>query len=89
MGDVKLNSTVEENDFGVILSETLHADKQCLKAANKASQILRMIEKTFVSCNYSVTLIPLYKYLVRPQLDYCGQVWRLHVRKDVKVIKRV
>jgi len=49
MGGMKLDSTLEEEDLGVIFNEKLQVGKQCLKAANKANQILVMIKRTFVS----------------------------------------
>jgi len=40
---MELDSTLEEKDLGVIFNEKLQVGKQCLKAANKAHQILGMI----------------------------------------------
>jgi len=88
MGGMELDSTLEEKDLGVIFNEKLQVGKQCLKAANKANQILGMIKRTFVSRKKEL-IIPLYKSLVRPHLDYCKQAWRPHLRKDIDVIERV
>jgi len=34
-------------------------------------------------------MIPLYKSLVRPHLDYCIQAWRPHLIKDLQVLEKV
>jgi len=79
---------VVNEDLGVIFNEKLQVGKQCLKAASKANQILGMIKRTFVSRKKEF-IIPLYKSLLRPHLDYCKQAWRPHLRKDIEVIERV
>jgi len=34
-------------------------------------------------------MMELYKTLVRPELEYCGQFWSPHYRKDVIAVERV
>ena len=50
--------------------------------------VLGMISRTF-SNKKSKIIVPLYKALVRPHLDYCIQAWRPHFRKDVDKLERV
>jgi len=47
MGGMKLDSTLEEKDLGVIFNEKPQVGKQCLKAANKANKIIGMIKRMF------------------------------------------
>ena len=34
-------------------------------------------------------IIPLYKAIVRPHLEYCIQAWNPHLRKDVDMIEKI
>ena len=34
-------------------------------------------------------MLPLYKSMVRPHLDYCIQAWKPHLRKDVDKLEKV
>ena len=88
MGGKMLEKVEEEKDLGVIFSKKFKGGRQCLQAANKGYQVLGMIARTFVS-RKKMLMLPLYKSLVRPHLDYCIQVWRPHLRKDIDRIERV
>ena len=46
-----------------------------------------MINRNF-KCKAKKVILPLYKSIVKPHLDYCVQAWRPHYRKDiVKLVK--
>ena len=47
-----------------------------------------MISRTF-TCRNKDIIIRLYKTLVRPRLEYCGQVWRPHYQKDIDALEKV
>ena len=38
---------------------------------------------------YIITLIPLYKTIVRPHLEYCIQALRPYRKKDIDILERV
>jgi len=88
MDGVKLEHVTEEKDLGVIISEDLKWEKQCSSAVSKANRILGMIKRNFVDRSKE-TVLPLYKSLVRPHLEYCCQAWSPHYIKDVKLIEGV
>ena len=48
----------------------------------------RMIKRNFRFKSRSV-MLPLYKSIVRPHLDYCVQAWRPHYRKDIDKLEKV
>ena len=33
-------------------------------------------------------MLPLYKSIARPHLDYCVQAWRPHYRKDIDKMEK-
>ena len=35
------------------------------------------------------TILGLYKSLVRPQLEYCIQVWNPHLKQDMEKLEKV
>ena len=78
----------DERDLGVIMQSDLKVDKQCSKAANEANKRLGMINRNF-KCTAKKVILPLYKSIVRPHLNYCVQTWRPHYRKDIDKLKKV
>ena len=88
LGDVVLGVLKEEKDLGVMMQDDLKVAKQCNKAANTANRMLGMIKRNFVSRGREI-LLPLYKSVVRPHLDYCVQAWRPHFMKDISRLEKV
>lgn len=88
LGSNEIKAVQEEKDLGIIVSSDLKVTKQCIKASNTANKILGMIRRT-ISCKNAEIIIPLYKSLVRPHLEYCIQSWRPHLHKDIKLLERV
>jgi len=50
--------------------------------------MLGMIKRKFVD-RLKETVLSLYKSLVRPNLEYCWQMWAPHYNKHIKLIKVV
>ena len=86
MGDAVLGRTTQENDLGVTFSADMKVSEQCGIAASKGNQILGLIRRTVMSCQL---IVPLYKAIARPHLEYCIQAWRLYRKKDVDKLERI
>uniref|UniRef100_A0A8C5WCE6 Reverse transcriptase domain-containing protein n=1 Tax=Leptobrachium leishanense TaxID=445787 RepID=A0A8C5WCE6_9ANUR len=80
--DTVLTSTSEERDLGVIISEGLRVSSQCDRAAGNAGRMLGNAGRMLgcvgrgISSRKREVLMPLYRALVRPHLEYCVQYWR-------------
>ena len=88
MESTQLQEVSEEKDLGIIVSDDLKWEKQCIAAVKQANKILGMIKRNFVDRSKE-TILALYKSLVRPHLEYCISVWNPYLAKDVKLIEGV
>ena len=62
--------------------------EQCGIATAKGNEILGLIRRNIV---YKETelIIPLYKTIVRPHLEYCIHAWRPYRKKDIDMLERI
>ena len=88
MGGTILSKTVNEKDLGVTMNANMKLSEQCRIAASKGNQILGMIRRN-ITYNEKSLIIPLYKAIVRPHLEYCIQAWNSHLRKDVDMLEKI
>ena len=86
MGDTVLGNTVKENDLGVTISAEMKVSEQCGIAASKGNQILGLIRRN-ITYKGKKLIIPLYKAIVRPHLEYCIQAWRPYRKKDIETLE--
>ena len=75
MGDTALGTTVEEMDLGITISADMKVLEQCGIAASRGNKILGLIRRN-ITYKEKKQIIPLYKAIVRPHLEYCIQAWR-------------
>jgi hypothetical protein len=85
---VELGEVEEERDLGVIVHKSMSVSRQCCQAAKKANRVVGQIMRTVTDRSKEV-IIPLYKSLVRPHMEYCIQAWRPHLKKDITVLEKV
>ena len=78
----------EEKDLGVIVTDDLKWEQQCSQTVAKANKVLGLIKRNFTDISKE-TIIPLYKSLDRPQLEYCCPIWNPHYIKDIKLVEGV
>ena len=88
MGDTVLNTTFKEKDLGLSISADMKVSEQCGIAAAKGNQILGLIRRNIVYKEKEL-IIPLYKPIVRPHLEFCIQAWRPYRKKDIDMLERV
>ena len=82
-----LSKTVKEKDLGVTMNANMKVSEQCRIAASKGNHVLGMIRRNIAHKEKSM-IIPLYKTIVRPHLEYCIQAWNPYLRKDVDMLEK-
>ena len=85
IGDAVLGRTTQE---GVTFSADMKVSEQCGNAASKGNQILGLIRRT-IMYKEKLLIVPLYKAIVRPHLEYCIQAWRPYRKKDTDKLERI
>ena len=88
MGDTVLGTTVKEKDLGIPINADMKVSEQCGIAASKGNQILGLIRRN-ITYKGKKLIIPLYKAIVRPHLEYCIQAWRPYRKKDIDTFERI
>ena len=88
MGGIILSKTVTEKDLGVIMNANMKVSEQCRIAASKGNQVLGMIRRNITYKEKSL-IVPLYKAIVRPHLEYCMQAWSPYLRKDIDMLEKI
>lgn len=88
MGGIELTSVEEERDLGVVVCKSLSVSRQCAEAAKSANRALGQIRRTITNKSKDI-VVPLYRSLVRPRLEYCIQAWRPYLKKDITLLEKV
>ena len=71
---VQLGESIAEKDLGVLVDHKLNNGKQCQAAVSKATKLFSCIKRGMDSRERDI-ILPLYKSLVRPHLEYVVQFW--------------
>ena len=82
MGGTILSKTVKEKYLGVSMNANMKVSEQCRIAASKGNQVLGMIRRN-ITYKEKGLIVPLYKAIVRPHMEYCIQAWSPYLRKDM------
>ena len=88
MGGTILSKTVKEKDYGVTMNANMKVSEQCRIAASKSNRVLGMIRRNITYKENSL-IVPLYKAIVRPHLEYCIHAWNPHLRKDIDMLEKI
>src|SRR6218665_2524801 len=71
-----------------VLAETRSQRYAKIMLSKKANSTLGMVRRTIVTRDKD-TILRLYKTLVRPQLEYCIQVWSPYLKQDMEKLEKV
>ena len=74
--------------MGDTVQGTKKVSEQCGIAASKGNQILALIRRN-ITYKDKKLIIPRYKAIVRPHLEYCIQAWRPYRKKDIDTLERI
>jgi hypothetical protein len=88
MNGTQLNPVNEEKDLGITMHKSLSVSRQCAEAAKKGNRAVGQIKRTISNKSKDI-VVPLYKSLVRPHLEYCVQAWSPYLKKDIAVLEKV
>ena len=83
-----LGTRVKEKDLGVTISADMTVSEQRGLVTAKGNLILELIRRNITYMDKTL-IIPLYKAIVRPHLEYCIQAWRSYHKKDIDKLERV
>ena len=75
MGDAVLGRTKLKKNLGVTFSAEMKVSEQCGIAASRGNHIIWLIRRT-IMYKEKILIVPLYKAIVKPHLEYCIQAWR-------------
>ena len=83
-----LEDVTEKKDLEVYVTPDLKKSTQCIKAANKARSVLRMVKRHFPEIDKDDFNI-LYKTYVQPHMEFCIQAWSPSMFKDIQILEKV
>ena len=83
-----LKNIICEKDLGVFVDPNLNFYNHIIKTVNKANQIAGMLVRNITFKSKDV-MVPLFKSLVRPVLEYANPVWHPYLKKYIKLIEGV
>ncbi|CAM4495757.1 unnamed protein product [Caretta caretta] len=84
----KLAFTTQERDLGVIVDSSLKTSTQCAEAVIKVNRMLGIIKKGIANKTENI-LLPFYKSMVCPHLEYCMHMWLPHLKKDILELQEI
>ena len=87
MGGTILSKTVKEKDLEVTMNADKKVSEQCRIVASQGNQVLGMIRRNITYKENSL-IVPLYKSIVRPHLEYCIHTWSPYLMKDIYMLDK-
>ena len=84
----KLDDTECEKDLGVFIDNKLDFKEHIIKQTNKARGIAGCIHRNIINKTPDI-MVPLFKAMIRPILEYGNSVWVPYFKKDSKRIEDI
>ena len=84
----RLEEVEYEKDLGVLIHRKLTVSNYCAVSVKKANQMTGHIYRTGTHRSVQ-TVVPLYKALVRPYLEYYSLVWSPYLKKHIISVDNV
>ena len=66
----------------------MKVSEHCGIAALKGNKIIGLIGRTIMYKEKQL-IVPMYRAIVRPHLEYCIQAWRPYRKKDIEKLERI
>ena len=88
MNNTALTTTEEEKYLGVTIKNSLSSSQHTSNAVKKANRVLGIISRVF-TCKSKEIMLPIYKSMVRPILEYGVQAWCPFLKKDIILLEKV
>ena len=88
MSNQQLPTTDQQWDLGIFIMKDLKWQKQTEKSCKVANRVLGFIARNFRYKDKEM-ILPLYKSLVRPHLEYAVQFWSPHLRRDIDKTEKI
>ncbi len=89
LGGTIQNKTVKEKDIGITKNANMKVSEQCRIVESKGNQVLGMIRRNITQAyKENRWIVPMYKAIVRPHLEYCIQAWSPYIRKDIDMLEK-
>ena len=88
MNGTILDSTEVEKDLGVHVDNKLNFDHHIAESVKKANKILGMLSRFIINKDKSI-MVPLFKSLVRPILEYGNVIWNPPLKRNINSVEKV
>ena len=69
------------------MNANMNVSEQSRIAVSNGNQVLGMIRRN-ITYNEKSLIVPLYKAIVRPHLEYCIQAWSPYLKKDIDMLEK-
>ena len=83
-----LNKTICEKDLGVFIDNKLNFKDHIIKQVKKARCTAGVIHRNITNKTADI-MVPLFKSMVRPIVEYANPIWSPCLKQDIKTIENI